>query len=257
MLLDKLETMKNNKILRTFFPELDISGYTSIDGTVEFYSRINSILDSSMTVLDYGAGRGAWFEDDVCAYRKSLRQMKGKVKEVIGCDIDSVVLENRSVDRSMLIGSNGCLPIEDASIDLIICDWAFEHIAEPAEVAKEFRRVLKVNGWICARTPNKYSYVSLLTRLIKNSLHVKLLRFAQPGRKEIDVFPTTFKLNSFRDINNWFDPTVFFSHTYRHESEPAYFFNNKIVFLIMLLLNKLGPHSMKANLYIFLRKKPL
>ena len=81
---------KSSEIISYSYPEVNINGYTSVDGTIEFYSRINSLIDNSMTVLDFGAGRSAWYENDSCSYRKTLRNMKGKVKKVVGCDIDEV-----------------------------------------------------------------------------------------------------------------------------------------------------------------------
>lgn len=248
--------MKNKtSILASYYPEVNISGYTAVDGTVEFYARINSLINESMTVLDFGAGRAAWNEDDKCVYRKSLRNMKSKVKKVIGCDVDEAILENNSVDEKVVIEINKKLEFQDETFDLIICDYTFEHVANPEEVASEFDRILKPGGWICARTPNKYSYVSILTRLIKNSYHTKILKHAQPDRKEIDVFPTTFTLNTMSDISKYFSSNKFDNFTYRFEAEPSYYFNNKYVFVLMMFLNKILPEVMKSNLFIFLRKK--
>ena len=250
------ENIMNEKteILSSHYPEVNISGYTSIDGTVEFYARINSIINDSMTVLDFGAGRAAWNEDDPCSYRKALRNMKAKVKKVVGCDVDEAIHFNNSVDEKVVIEIGKKLPFEDESFDLIICDYTFEHVANPDEVANEFFRILKPGGWVCARTPNKYSYISILTRIIKNTLHTKILKYAQPDRKEIDVFPTTFKLNSLKDISRYFDKNRFDNFTYRYEAEPSYYFNNKFIFFTMAVFNKYLPSVLKSNLFIFLRK---
>ena len=246
---------RSQKIVSFFYPEVNISGYTSVDGTVEFYSRINSLINDSMTVLDFGAGRAAWYEDDSCIYRKKIRTIKGKVLKIKGCDVDDAIFANKSINESIKIEIGKGLPFEDNSFDLIVSDYTFEHIANPSEVAKEFNRILKSGGWICARTPNKYSYVSVLTRLISNVHHKKVLKRAQPERKEIDVFPTTFKLNSISDISKYFDDGCFDNFTYRYEAEPAYHFNSKLLFAFFLMLNKFVPSPMKVNLFIFLRTK--
>ena len=246
---------KSTEILSSQYPEINISGYTSVDGTVEFYSRINSLLNESMSVLDFGAGRAAWHEDDGSHYRKKIRTIKGKVQKVVGCDVDEAILNNNSVDEKVLIKIPEPLPFENESFDVIISDYTFEHVSNPNEIAREFHRILKKGGWICARTPNKYSYVSILTRVIKNSHHAKLLKKVQPERKEIDIFPTTFELNTLNDIFKYFPHDIFDDFTYRYEAEPAYYFNNKFLFSIMLTLNKYLPSIMKSNLFIFLRKK--
>lgn len=61
-----------------------------------------------MTVLDFGAGRAAWSEGDPCAYRKSLRNIKGRVRKVGGCDVIEVIYQNNSVDKKAVneIGKN-------------------------------------------------------------------------------------------------------------------------------------------------------
>lgn len=44
------------KIEAGWFPEVGAGGFTSLDGTIEFYTRINALLASDMTVLDFGGG---------------------------------------------------------------------------------------------------------------------------------------------------------------------------------------------------------
>lgn len=247
--------MSEMEIVSSFYPEAKVGGYTSVDGSVEFYGRINSILDSSMTVLDFGAGRAAWYEVNSCLYRKQLRNIRGKVAKVVGCDVDEAVLQNQTVDESVIIKIGEKLPFGDNSFDMIISDYTFEHIANPGEVAAEFRRILRPKGWICARTPNKYSYISALTRIIKNKSHAKILKHAQPHRKEVDVFPTTFLLNSKKDLSKHFPSSIFHDLTYKYESEPAYHFNSKVVFAFMLGMNFILPNVFKSNLHIFLRMR--
>jgi len=46
------------------------------------------------------------------------------------------------------------LPIEDGSIDVIICQEGIEHIPDQLGVLKEFNRVLKKNGILLITTPN-------------------------------------------------------------------------------------------------------
>lgn len=151
---------------------------------------------------------GAWFEDEACTYRKATRLLKGRVGKVIGCDMDPTVLENRSVDEAFVAPLGSRLPVDDESIDCIVSDYVFEHVTNPVEVALEFERVLRPGGWICARTPAKYCYVAITAQLVRNSRHSSVLKWAQPDRKEIDVFPTAYKLNTMSDISSHFLWTV-------------------------------------------------
>jgi ubiquinone/menaquinone biosynthesis C-methylase UbiE len=241
--------------LAKHFPEVGIAGFTAIDGTVGFFTQVNTLLRPDMTVLDYGAGRAEWYEDDDCEYRRKLRTIRSKVARVIGCDVDPAVLENKSVDEAFVLRQAQALPLADSSIDLIVCDYTFEHIDDPVLLAAEFSRVLKPGGMICGRTPNKYAYISLATRAVPNGLHTRLLRRAQPARKTVDVFPTRFKLNSFADIERYFPKRDYENFTYRGLPEPGYHFNSSLALSTMLILDKCLPKVLTAGLYIFLRKR--
>ncbi|EGV20675.1 class I SAM-dependent methyltransferase [Thiocapsa marina] len=243
------------RVLQTWFPEVGAGGFTALDGSIEFYGRVQALLRPEMHVLDFGAGRGAALLDDPVAFRRDLRRFKGRVARVVACDVDEAVLSNPGADERLVIPLDAGLPFADNAFDLIVSDFVFEHVTNPALVSAELRRILKPGGWLCARTPNKYCPVSLVTRLIHNSGHTKILRWAQPNRREIDVFPTAFKLNSKRDLDAWFPVETFTHFTYRYEPEPGYFFNNRHVLALMLVVAWLLPPVMKTNLFIFLRKR--
>lgn len=51
-------TKPSNEIMATWFPEIRAGGFTSLDGTIEFYTRVNALLTADMTVLDFGEGAG-------------------------------------------------------------------------------------------------------------------------------------------------------------------------------------------------------
>ena len=181
--------------------------------------------------------------------------LRGKVKKVIACDVDEVVLSNPGADEAVVIQPDAPLPFADDAFDLIISDFVFEHIDNPLLVSSELRRILKPGGWICARTPNQYCLISLLAQWVHSAGHSRILRWAQPERHEVDIFPTVYKLNSKRAIATWFPPDTFDNFTYRYEAEPSYFFNNRAVFALMLLINWLTPPVMKSGLFVFLRKR--
>lgn len=241
--------------LAACFPEVRAGGYTAVDGTVEFYGRVHALLRPEMTVLDFGAGRGGGVSEDTCHYRRRLRMIRGQVAKVVACDVDEAVLSNPGVDEAVVIVPDAPLPFPDASFDLIVSDFVFEHIADPKMVSEELRRVLKPGGWLCARTPNRYGLVSLATRLLPNRLHALLLRRVQPDRDEVDVFPTVFRLNSQRALTRWFPPDVFDHCSYRYEPEPSYFFGRRWLLVLLLFINRLLPALMKTNFFIFLRRR--
>lgn len=239
-----------------FFPECGAGGFTRVDGTVEFYTRINALLRPDMHVVDYGAGRGQSSEDPA-QYRRNLAKLKGKVNRVTGVDVDPIVQTNPLVDEAIVIDSTGNVPLADSSVDLIVTDSTLEHVADPRFVADEFFRMLKPGGWVCARTPNRWGYIGLATNIVPNRFHVAILRHSQPHRKEKDVFPTTYKVNTRRAISKAFSPTRFDHYVYTMNSEPAYFGDSTILWGLMLGVFRLLPESLGAMYFIFLQKKGL
>ena len=55
------------------------------------------MINNDSEVLDFGAGRGAWAEDEIL-FRMMTRNLKGKVKKVYACDIDKAIYLNKNVD---------------------------------------------------------------------------------------------------------------------------------------------------------------
>src|SRR5215204_1121989 len=107
-------------LVQHFYPEHRFGGFTRVDTTVEFYSRIASILKETDRVLDFGAGRGANIMRDNSPYRRQLRTLRGRCGHLEGCDIDPVVLENPFLDSAKVIEPFQPLPYGDSSFDLVV-----------------------------------------------------------------------------------------------------------------------------------------
>ena len=239
--------------MRHFYSPADkmLGKYTEFDGTIRFYSRVHTLLNHKSVVLDLGAGRGSWFYEDDCDYRRKLRNIKEYVGEFIGADIDEEILKNPTTTKNLLI-VDGKIPIKDNSIDIIISDYVLEHIKDPKIFFTEINRILKKNGFFCARTPHKYDYISVLARLIKNKNHHKLIKFAQPFRKPEDVFDTYYKLNTLREIRRYFKGYINFS--YLQPSDPNYYFGKKWIYKTLLFIHRFLPLVMYSNIFVFLKK---
>lgn len=237
-----------------FFPEVAAGGFSRIDGTVAFYVRVNALVSSSSVVVDFGAGRGR-FMDDPVAYKRDMRRLQGRVQRVIGLDVDDAVLQNATVDESHVISDGEPLPVADESVDLVVSDFTFEHVADPEWLAAELSRILKPGGWICARTPNKYGYVSVFARLVPNSLHVAVLRIVQPHKKSIDTFPTRYRLNTRRELRRHFPEQRFDHIVFEHDAQPAYVANWTFGWRVGLFLTRILPRRFYTMLFVFLRKK--
>jgi SAM-dependent methyltransferase len=242
-------------MLQRFYPEVEAGGFSRVDGTIEFYTRVNALLAPEMTVLDFGAGRGAALKDDRCAYRRDLRRLKGKVGKVIGIDVDPVVRENSGLDKAHVIEPGAPLPLSDGSVDLVVADYVFEHIPDPETTACELDRVLRPGGWICARTPNRWGYVAVAASLIPERLHAAVLRRVQPGRKSEDVFPTVYRMNDRGTLRRLFPPLGFLDLSDAYSAEPSYMPHRAFLWRASMLFEAFCPEALKSNLFVFLRKR--
>ena len=184
-----------------FKPNEKLPGKFSInDGTLDFYLRVRTIINKKKIVLDLGAGKGVWFQNkNNIELIQTIQYLKPHVKKLYGADMDPIILRNKSTDENLLI-KNNIIPLKNSSIDIIICDWVFEHIQYPKIFYKEINRVLKRNGTLCLRTPHKFSYMSLISNLLEGSI-IKdwLLKKTQPGRKK--YFRSFYKINTQHKIN--------------------------------------------------------
>lgn len=236
------------------YKEIGAGGFSAIDGSVEFYGRVNALLTSDMRVLDFGAGRGKDAVDDPAEYRRGLRTLKGKVRIVVGADIDPIVGTNPSIDQAVQIEEWRGLPFASESMDLLLCDHTFEHIRHPGPVTAELDRILKPGGWICARTPNRWGYIAVGATLVPNRFHAAALRVAQPVRKSKDVFPTAYKLNTRRALSKYFPQDRFRDCSYFYNPEPAYFGSSLSLLRLAQMSFRLLPSPCSAVLMIFKQK---
>ena len=240
--------------LARLYPEAAVGGYTQLDGQVEFYTRINALVDETSTVLDFGAGRGHWAIDPTAAISRRLRMLRGRVARVVGTDIDDAVLTNPALDEAQVVEPGKPLPYADGTFDLVIADHVLEHIdAEHApEVAAELLRLLKPGGWLAARTPNKWGMIGIGARAVPNRLHARVLERLQPGRKAEDVFPVRYEMNTHKDLRRLFAPHAV--HVYGHASEPTYFGRSAAAWRLAAAADRLTPSRLRPTLMIFVQK---
>jgi SAM-dependent methyltransferase len=236
-----------------FYPEYQFGTFTRVDGTIAFFTRINGLLSPAFTVLDVGCGRAAYLEDPV-SYRRNLRILKGKVSKVIGIDVDPEAQGNQCLDEFRLI-TGPSWPVDDAQVNLIVCDSVLEHIEDPDLFFAQARRVLMPGGVICLRTPNSWGYVALISRLIPNGYKTRLLAKAQEARKDCDVFRTFYRCNSTRKLRRALTQHGFECAVYGHESEPQYFAFSRLAYAAGVLHQRIAPQCLKLTLFAFGRRR--
>ena len=237
-------------------PETHAGGFSKVDGTVEFFSRVQAILPGHGFVLDLGAGRGQW-QEDTCVWRRNLADLRGPRRLVVAADIDSTITEHAGVDAAVLLPPHGGLPFRDQSFDMVVADWVLEHVVDPAGFANELRRVVSPGGWICARTPNKWGYVGIGARLIPNLKHVDLLERLQPERHERDVFPVSYRLNTRRTIAHFFVAAEWNNYSYVYNPDVDYVGESFAAGCLVQAWQWIVPNPLATALHIFLQRRPI
>jgi SAM-dependent methyltransferase len=238
-------------LMERFYPESRFGGFTNVDGTINFYLRVNALLSPEDVLLDYGCGRGR-YQDDEVRVRRELRIFQGKVKRVIGLDVDQHGAENPYLDEFRIL-EGPVWPVEDDSVDLIVCDWVIEHIRDPAAFFKEARRVLADGGSLCVRTSNLLGYAGFLSWLIPNRFHAPILQRVQKKRKEEDVFPTYNRCNTPGKMRRCLREHDFSSVVYTHESEPAYLQFSRFLYRLGVWYQKIVPGPFRSTIMAFAR----
>lgn len=220
---------------------------------MRLYSQIDAFLQPDHRVLDFGAGRGEHILDNQVPYRRQLFDLRGRCARIEGCDVDAAVLSNPFLNHAEVIEPESPLPYPDNTFDVVFSRFVFEHIKDPDLIAREMFRIVKPGGLIAALTPNKLGYIALAASVVPNRLHVRALKYIQPKRKSVDVFPTVYKLNTPRAVARAFGPNAEVYSVYT-AGEPGYYFGNPFLYRTWKWLHKHLPDRLRPLLIFYIRK---
>ncbi len=237
----------------TYYPESEFGGYTRVDGTVPFFGRVQVLARPEMVVLDVGCGRGNAAERFERNPWEKCRLLKGRCQRVIGIDVSPAGQDNSLIDEFRRIEGDGW-PVETASIDLLISDAVLEHVEKPDEFFAECNRVLKPGGYLCLRTPNRWSYVAMIASIVPNSLHAKVVGCVQPGRQALDVFPTYYRANTKRAVQRLLRNHNFSGCVYPHIAEPSYFGFSRPLYAAAVYIHRWLPSLFWPVIFVFARR---
>jgi len=235
--------------------EYNVGRFTRHDGTIRFFNFVHALIDqvdNTAKVLDFGAGCGSFDTVGTSMYRRKMQDLRTTGAEVWAADVDRVVEKHPCSNHQVVLDEGAPLPFDDETFDMVVSDFTFEHIIDPETTAHELLRVLKPNGWICARTPSKWGYVAIASRMIPNSLHARMLRSIQPNRPVDDIFPTVYRLNTPKDIRRYFSKCEV--SWYHHSADPSYYFGSGFMYRSLLLLHRLLPPRLSSSVCFFIQK---
>jgi ubiquinone/menaquinone biosynthesis C-methylase UbiE len=162
-----------------------------------YADRLDALVRPGVRWLDLGCGstplRGTINPDllDALARRPALS---------VGIDVQDRTLRlNRTMHRCLM--ADGCrLPFADASFDLLTANMVLEHIADPAALLGEARRVLTAKGVLLAHTTNAAAPLIAIAERMPHAVVARLTHLIE-GRRPIDVFPAHYRCNTLGDVS--------------------------------------------------------
>jgi SAM-dependent methyltransferase len=151
--------------------------------------------------IDVGGGHNIFPEHPSLATR-----LVSKCRVVAAVDPDPAVHENRFVTER-----HQCR-IEDypgeRRFDLATLRMVVEHVDEPIRVVRALRALLRPGGTAIVFTVNRWSPLSVASRLIPFSLHHPIKRLFWGG-EERDTFPVRYRMNTRRTLRRLFESEGF------------------------------------------------
>ena len=165
------------------------SNYEDRWDDILFKHQVERLIDPTRHLMDLGAGSG----------NNPHMNFRGKVAKVVGIDPHPSVTQNPFLDDARMVKGD-VIPYDNAMFDIVIAANTLEHVNHPGRVFGEVNRVLKPGGIFLVKTPNRYHYVPLISRVTPFSFH----RFYNKlrGLDEDDVFPTRYRANDPKTLYN-------------------------------------------------------
>jgi hypothetical protein len=74
----------------------------------------------------------------------------------------------------------------------------------------------------CARTTNRLGHVGLVASLVPNTRHARVLQQVQRDRREVDVFPTRYRVNTVWRLRAELRKIGYEAVICGYEAEPSY-----------------------------------
>jgi SAM-dependent methyltransferase len=105
-------------------------------------------LPSGITLLDAGAGECPYKK--WCSHLHYIAQDFGQYDGSGGEGLQTGTWDNSRLD---IVSDITAIPMEDASVDAILCTEVLEHLPDPLKALQEFKRLLRPNGYLIITAP--------------------------------------------------------------------------------------------------------
>ncbi len=214
------------------------------------YPNFNSGCYFLKYFLDKSININCIILDAGCGENGIVSKMKHKVKLIIGVDLDKKSLLNNKIVDKKILSNLELLPLENNSIDVIVCEFVLEHLKNPESVLKEFFRVLKPGGSFIFITSNILNPVMFFSKILPYFFH-EFLR--EKFLKNLDKsYPTYYKINTYKKILHLFDKAGFYKINLKRAGNPEYIGFCRVFVPISILFEKFIDNRFLSFLKMYL-----
>lgn len=198
-----------------------------VSGTALFHELIRARTPKNTRILEIGAG-------PVNATSNFL----STIGRVTGLDIDKSVETNPALAEAHVFEGER-FPFADNAFAVCVSNYVLEHVANPDLHFKEVARVLRPGGLYFFRTPNIWHYITLASRLLPHSLHLKLANRLRGLEGAHDPYPTVYHANSRRALAKHASNAAMRVNTLKMiEVEPSYGAASPLLFFPMMFYER-------------------
>ena len=159
---------------------------------------LDHLIEPGTRWLDIGCGDSVladWLPDSVEFQQSLIRRAK------LACGCDPVDDRPHRAGLEKYVGPCEVLPYKDGSFDVATANMVVEHVERPGEFAREVGRVLRDGGRLLLHTPNLLFLPILFASMLPSSIVRTVAKFTD-GRKDEEIFPTRYRLNTREAISS-------------------------------------------------------
>jgi len=198
-----------------------------VSGTALFHELIQAGTPKNAEILEIGAGP-----------ENATSNFLSSIGRVTGLDIDKSVETNPALTEAHIF-DGGRFPFTDNRFTVCVSNYVLEHVANPDLHFKEVARVLRPGGIYFFRTPNIWHYITIASRFLPHSLHLKLANQLRGLKGAHDPYPTVYRANSRRALEKHACNAAMRINTLKMiEVEPSYGAASPLLFFPMMFYER-------------------
>lgn len=163
-----------------------------------YQALVDQLVTDDCRWIDVGGGKSVFPHN-----RKLSCELAERCDRLVGVDPSDNLDQNDLVDERC---KSTIEYYQSAELfDLATLRMVAEHIEHPELVVKSLARLIKRTGHVVIYTPNRWSLLAVMASLIPNKLHASVARLLSPDRKDEDVFPTCYRMNTRSRLKKLFE----------------------------------------------------